>query len=324
MQIANTRWAPGLGQVASFVPTYTGWERDADTMRDMTINNSNNVPIFLAKMQRKQSLVTRSAPELRMLDSLVSAGLTYAEWQADVAQAEYLIVEYGHNSRDSHMPGHLKLMERKQAVACRDRSVPYLRQLYELESSLTYCGWRSDVAQVEYLFIGNEPHKIAFWLERMERSQAVASKGRSMSHLRELYELEDSGLTYPGWRSDVGEIERAFIDKSDSVSIYLRRTKALQVTEEIGMSILDMSAGDDGLSAMQRAVTKNLVYIETSQKRNDRCREEIALALRMNELCVIWKDIRERKKEEEASALTEEEAEEEEEEAPPRKSRRRA
>eukprot|EP00961_Rhodomonas_salina_P063623 855141-Rhodomonas_salina.1 len=93
--------------------------------------------------------MARSHPQLRALDALVSSGLTYPGWEADVKKAE----EY--HVKRSGFDGFLTGMKNHQAMHAGDRSHPQLRALDALTASgLTYPGWEADVKKAEGYLVG--------------------------------------------------------------------------------------------------------------------------------------------------------------------------
>ena len=70
---------------------YECWHADVREAEALHMRGSFQFDDFLDQMRRKQKMHTgdRSNEQLRALDALISSGLTYDGWQADVHEAIY-------------------------------------------------------------------------------------------------------------------------------------------------------------------------------------------------------------------------------------------
>jgi hypothetical protein len=88
----------------------------------------------------------RSHEQLQALDALISSGLTYHNWQADVREAEAL-----HMRGSFQFDDFLDQIRKRQKMHTGDRSHEQLCALDALISSgLTYDGWQADVHEAIY------------------------------------------------------------------------------------------------------------------------------------------------------------------------------
>ena len=98
---------------------------------------------FLTGMCNKKRLRAgdRSHEQLQALDALISSGLTYHNWQADVRE-----VERKHVTNPDCFDEFLVQIRKRQKMHTGDRSHEQLCVLDALISSgLTYDGWQADV-----------------------------------------------------------------------------------------------------------------------------------------------------------------------------------
>ena len=98
--------------------TYIGWEEDLRKAEEKHVEYPSLFNGHLEKMQRKQALHVGdySHPQVKVLDNLKRAGLTYAGWQADIRKAE---------DRDSAVSFnvHVEGIRKKQQIHMGDRSI---------------------------------------------------------------------------------------------------------------------------------------------------------------------------------------------------------
>ena len=86
------------------------------------------------------------------------------------------------------------------------RSHAHLRALDALKPTLSYPGWRQDVAKAEQ-YHAQYPSLVNDHLAAMRKKQAMHGGDRSHAHLRALDALKPT-LSYPGWQQDVAKAEQ--------------------------------------------------------------------------------------------------------------------
>jgi hypothetical protein len=178
--------------------TYNGWKEDLRKAEEKHVEYPTLFDGYVEKMQRKQALHVGdySHPQVKVLDNLKRAGLTYAGWQADIRKAE---------DRDSAVSFnvHVEGIRKKQQIHMGDRSHPQLQVLDNLiRVGLTYIGWRFDVREAEEKHV-KYPSLFDGHVEGMRKKQALHMGDRSHPQLQALDSMKRSGLTYEGWESDV-------------------------------------------------------------------------------------------------------------------------
>ena len=182
---------------------------------------------FLTGMCNKKRLHSgdRSHEQLQALDALISSGLTYNNWQADVHAAERT-----HVTMPDSFNEFLVQIRKRQKMHTGVRSHEQLRALDALISSgLTYDGWQDDVGEAEHKHV-KWPVLFEGFLTGMCNKQKMHAGDRSDVQLRALDALKATGLSYDGWQADVHEAEekhRKMPGSFDEVLVQIRKRQRM-------------------------------------------------------------------------------------------------
>lgn len=191
---------------------YPGWEKDYTAAKEHFQEGSEvNFVKILRKAKDKQR-VYDDYKAFKRLNALAAVELSYPGHEFDKQVVEQWHLEHPSNDEtDMVFEDKLDGLRNKEKLYYGDRSHPNIRDLDALD--LNYPGWEDDYQAAISAHCDTPSRSFANALHRLRQKQCLHEGDRS--HWR-LVALDKLKLTYPGWQTDVSEVEEWHLNSAEN------------------------------------------------------------------------------------------------------------
>lgn len=191
---------------------YPGWEKDVNAATE-SFHAGSEVNFLKAfrKLKDKQRVYDDYKAFTR-LNALAALEISYPGNEFDKQDVERWHLQHpSDDETDMIFQDKLEGLRNKERLFVGDRSHPNIQDLDALD--LTYPGWEDDYQAAVTAHCDTPARSFANALHRLRQRQRVHEGDRSHWRLKILDKLN---LTYPGWETDVAEVEAWHFNSADN------------------------------------------------------------------------------------------------------------